>query len=282
MANAEQLHADQHAYWNGPVGEAWAAQQAHTDIQLSPVTQALLAAARIAPGERVLDIGCGCGATTLLAAETAAHVTGLDISVPMLSWARQRGAGRDNIAWLLADAAAHPFEDGSFDLLMSRFGVMFFGDPVAAFANLRRAARAGGRMVFACWRPFEENDWMREPLKAVYAAGVPRQPRPAPEEPGPFAFADPDRVRRILTAAGWPMPTLTPVDVMIDLSAGAGLAQAVEQASNIGPASRALRAAPEELRAPAIAAIRDVLSEYETSDGVRLGGAVWVVSAEAT
>ena len=281
MTDTTQLHADQIAYWNGPGGAHWVAQQAHTDTQLAPVTEALLAAAAPVPGQRVLDIGCGCGTTTLHVADAVGaegHVTGLDVSGPMLGWARQRGGERENLAWVLADAAAHAFPPGGFDLLMSRFGVMFFGNPPAAFANLRAGLRPGGRLVFACWRPFEENTWMRVPLHAAYQH-IPRLPKPGPEDPGPFAFADPERVTRILTGAGWSAPSFTPVDVMLDIAAGGGLDLAVEQATHIGAASRALREAPEETRPAAIAAIREALVPYRDGMSVRLPGAIWIVSA---
>jgi len=279
MSDTDQLHADQIAYWNGSGGAHWVAQQRHTDAQLSPITEAVLAAAAASPGERILDVGCGCGTTTMLLATVAGHVTGLDVSAPMLGWARERSVGRTNIDWVLDDAATHAFAPESFDLLFSRFGVMFFGSPVAAFANLRTALRPGGRLVFVCWRPFDENPWMRVPLHAAYEH-IPRMPRPGPEDPGPFAFADPDRVARILTDAGWSAPKLTPVDVSLDLGAGGGLDRAVEQATHIGAASRALREAPEELRPAAIAAIRAALVPYVRGETVALGGAVWVVRAE--
>jgi SAM-dependent methyltransferase len=280
MTDAHQRHADQIVYWNGPGGAHWVARQAHTDAQLSPITEALLATAAAAPGERVLDIGCGCGTTTLLLADavgSGGRVTGLDVSEPMLGWARQRGAGRDTIDWVLADAASHAFAPASFDLLFSRFGLMFFGDPTAAFTHLRTALRPGGRLVFVCWRAFEENPWMRVALQAAYQH-VPRLPRPGPEDPGPFAFADPDRLRRVLTGAGWPAPSVTPLDVALDLAAGGGLDLAVEQATQIGPASRALREAPEEARPAAIAAIRAALAPFQRGNSVALSGAVWIVS----
>jgi SAM-dependent methyltransferase len=281
MSDADQRHADQIAYWNGPGGAHWVAQQAHTDAQLLPITDAVFAATGASPGERILDIGCGCGTTTILLADAvgpAGHVTGLDVSAPMLGWARQRSAGRDNLTWVLDDAATHAFAPATYDLLFSRFGVMFFGNPVAAFANLRNALKPGGRMVFVCWRPFDENPWMRVPLHAAYEH-IPRLPRPGPEDPGPFAFADPERVARILTEAGWSAPKLTPVDVLLDLGAGGGLDRAVEQATNIGAASRALREAPDELRPAAIAAFRAALVPYVKGGTVALGGAVWVVEA---
>jgi SAM-dependent methyltransferase len=283
MSETEQKHADQLAYWNGPGADHWVAQQAHTDVQLAPISQAVLAAAGAATGERVLDIGCGCGTTTMLLADavgTGGHVTGLDVSAPMLGRARERAGHRSNLDWVLADAATHAFTPAAFDLLFSRFGVMFFGNPVAAFANLRTALRPGGRLVFVCWRAFDENPWMRIPLHAAYAY-VPRLPKPGPEDPGPFAFADPARVERVLTGAGWSAPSFTPVDVMLDLGAGGGLDRALAQATHIGAASRALREAPEETRPPAIAAIRAALEPYVSGETVKLGGAVWVVSANA-
>ncbi len=279
------INAGQIDYWNEKAGHAWVSLQDRLDRQLQPLGDAAMTALAPGPGERVLDIGCGAGATTLLLADAvgpAGHVTGLDVSEPMLGLARQRGAGRDNIGWVLADASTHRFAPASRDLLFSRFGVMFFGDPVAAFANLRTALRPGGRLAFVCWRPFDENPWMRVPLHAVYAAGVQRVPKPGPEDPGPYAFADPDRVRRILTSAGWSEPVLTPVDVSLDVAAGGGLEQAVEQATHIGAASRALRDAPEELRPAAIAAIREALAPHVRDENVPLPGAVWVVTSTSS
>jgi SAM-dependent methyltransferase len=277
MSDAATLHADQLAYWNGPGGAQWVAQQDHTDAVLAPIAETLVEHAAPKPGERVLDIGCGCGATTLLLAARGGHVTGLDVSAPMLDVARRRGAGQD-IDWVLADAstyeAARPF-----DLLASRFGVMFFGEPTTAFTNLRRAARAGARLVFACWRPIAENPWMQVPLHAAYQH-IPRLPKPDPDAPGPFAFADPDRVTRILTGAGWSPPTFDKLDVALDIAAGGGLDAAVQQATNIGAASRALREAPEEDRPAAIAAIRTALAGYADGERVALGGAVWLVTSE--
>jgi SAM-dependent methyltransferase len=283
MTSTEQLHAEQVAYWNGPGGAHWVAQQAHTDVQLAPVADAVLAAAAPAAGERVLDIGCGCGTTTLRLADAVGpggHVTGLDVSEPMLGWARQRGAGRGNVVWVLDDAATRAFAPASCDLLLSRFGVMFFGDPTAAFANLRAAVRPGGRLVFVCWRPFDENPWMRVPLHAAYAAGIPRLAKPSPDDPGPFAFADPARVSRILTGAGWSDPRFTAVDVLLDVAAGGGLDGAVYQASHIGAASRALREAPEETRPAGIAAIGAALAPYARGENVPLPGAVWIVASD--
>jgi SAM-dependent methyltransferase len=281
MTDTDQLQADQFAYWNGPGAEHWVAQQAHTDLMLAPAADALIAHAAPRPGERVLDLGCGCGSTTLLLAPIVGgtgHVTGLDFSAPMLRVARRRGAGLANVAWAEADASSYT-PTQPFDLLVSRFGVMFFGDPVAAFANLRRTLRPGGRLAFVCWRPIAENPWMQVPLHAAYQH-VPRLPKPGPEDPGPFAFADPERVIRILTGAGWSDPRFAKLDLELDIAAGGGLDAAVAQATQIGAASRALRDAPEAARPAAVAAIRAALAPHVDGNRVTLPGAMWLVASD--
>ena len=279
MSDAVERHADQVTYWNGLGGAQWIAQQVQTDAVLEAVAHALIKAAAPESGERLLDIGCGCGSTTLMLAPLAGHVTGLDVSEPMLEVARRRSAGVANIDWVCADAAAYTAQR-PFDLLFSRFGVMFFGDPMTAFENLRRTLRPGGRLVFACWRPLVENPWMQVPLHAAYEH-VPRLPKPEPDDPGPFAFADPERATRVLTGAGWSAPRFTKLDVTLDIAAGGGLEAAVTQATNIGAASLALREASEEVRPAAIAAIRAALLPYARGNTVALAGAIWVVSSES-
>ena len=282
MDDAQQRHAEQQAYWNGPGAEHWVAQQAHTDIMLAPVADAVIAHAAPRPGERLLDIGCGCGGTTLTLAGLvgpAGHATGLDISEPMLAVARARGTGVANADFVSADAATFTAAAPA-DLLFSRFGVMFFGDPQAAFANLRRAMQPGGRLAFVCWRAIAENPWMQVPLHAVYNAGIPRLPKPGPEDPGPFAFADPERVTRVLTGAGWAAPSFSKLDLMLDIAAGGGLQAAVDQATQIGAASRALREGPEELRPAAVEAIRAALAPHASGASLRLPGAMWLVASQ--
>jgi len=156
---------------------------------------------------------------------------------------------------------------------------MFFGDPVAAFANLRTGLAAGGRLRFACWRPINENPWLQIPLHAVYEH-APRLPKPEPEEPGPFAFADTARVTRILTAAGFTKPSFTPLDVQMDLAAGGSLEDAVFHSSAMGPAKRALADQPDMIRAAAIESIRQALTPYASAGGVKLPGAIWLVAAD--
>ena len=234
MADPEQINADQLAFWNGPGGHTWVARQEHTDITLAPVTEALLAFATPQTGERVLDIGCGCGATTLEFARAvgpAGRVAALDISGPMLAegQARAKTAGIANVDWQQADPAMAALDE--FDLLMSAFGVMFFGDPVGAFANMRGAATPGARMAFVCWRALAENPWMEVPMDAV-SRHLPPRPKPVPNAPGMFAFADPERVFEVLTAAGWASPRLENLDLDLDIAAGRGLEEAVVQSTN--------------------------------------------------
>ncbi|MBN9561984.1 MAG: methyltransferase domain-containing protein [Alphaproteobacteria bacterium] len=282
MAETNELHAEQVAFWNGPGAERWVANQTRMDATLAEVLQAAVAHAAPHEGESVLDIGCGCGATTLaLAAKVgpSGRAIGLDVSAPMLEVARRRSTGTANVAWIRADAATHAFDPASVDLLFSRFGVMFFGDPAAAFANLRRALRPNGRIMFACWRPFPENPWMRVPLHAAYAH-VPPLPKLGPEDPGPFSFADPERVTRILTQAGFAEPRFTKRDFAMDLANGEGLDAAVRQATGFGPASRAMEDQPEAARDAAIDAIRTALAPYAKSNGqVALPAAIWLVDS---
>ena len=262
MADPEQINADQLAFWNGPGGHTWVVRQEHTDITLAPVTEALLAFAAPQTGERVLDVGCGCGATTLEFARAvgpAGRVAALDISGPMLAegQARARNAGIANIAWRQADPAMAALD--AYDLLTSAFGVMFFGDPVGAFANTRCAASPGARMAFVCWRALAENPWMEVPMNAV-SRHLPPRPKAVPNAPGMFAFADPERVSEVLTAAGWAAPRLEKLDLDLDIAAGRGLEEAVDQSTKIGAVNSWLRNQPTDVVSAAIASVRAALA----------------------
>ncbi len=271
-------NADQIAYWNATAGATWTEYGPLLDRQLAPLGEAAIRVLAPAAGERILDIGCGCGDTTLaLAARVApgGAVRGVDISVPMLDAARARvvpaGASVD---FREADAQTADLGAGAFNAVYSRFGVMFFNDPVAAFANIRRALRADGRLVFVCWRPLAENAWMREPLEAA----APFLPPPSPANPfgpGPFAFADPVRVCGILRAAGLTAATAVPFDTAIG---GFGPEDALRLALRVGPLGAVLRENPA-LRPPVTDAVRGVLARYATADGVRMPAAVWIFSA---
>ncbi len=284
-ATRDDPNADQIAYWNSDVALRWSAQQERLDAVFAPLTEAALDHAAPGAGQAVLDVGCGCGASVLALARRVGpkgKVTGVDVSKPMLELAAKRvGAEQHgNVELVLADAAAYPFAPGAFDLAFSRFGVMFFADPAAAFANIRGGLARGGRLVFVTWRPMKENPWFVVPLAAAQAH-LPPQPPPEPNAPGPFAFADPDRVRGILAAAGFSAVEIVPHDTMMRIAGPHELAEATQFATQVGPAARALADAEPAARAAAIEAIRDELARREGPEGISFAGAVWLVSARA-
>ena len=282
MTPAQIFNEDQRRRWNGIDGEYWVSHQDRLDRTLAPVTGPLLEFAAPRAGSTVIDAGCGCGATTVEIARAvgpSGRVVGIDVSSGMLAVAAERLRQFGNASCLLGDAAELPLSDLGAELIVSRFGVMFFGDPVAAFANLRTGLGGGGRLRFACWRPIGENPWLQIPLHAVYEH-APRLPKPDPEEPGPFSFADTARVTRILTAAGFTAPSFTPLDIELDIAAGGTLADAALQASSMGPAKRALAEQSNEIRASAVESIRRALAPYASEAGVKLPGAVWLVAAD--
>src|ERR1700674_3646546 len=247
------LNADQIAYWNGPGGQHWTDRQQHQDVLLAPISDILIDRARAKAGERIIDVGCGCGATTIALAQKvgpAGHVFGVDISAPMLARARQIAPAGLPADFVLADATVYPFDPASFDLLVSRFGVMFFADPTLSFANLRQALKPSGRLAFACWREPRENPFFMAPLQAVYKH-VPKPPLPGPEDPGPFSFASEARVHRILGEAGFRGIAMEPCDLALDIAIGHGLDAAIESALSIGPAARALAEQPPDMIAAA-------------------------------
>ena len=276
-------NADQIAFWNGVAGRHWTDRQSAQDIVLGPVTDKLIARTRAQAGQRILDIGCGCGAIAIELARQvgpSGHVLGIDISVPMLERARQLTPRELPADYVLADATVYPFDPASFDILVSRFGVMFFADPVLSFRNLRTALRPQGRLVFACWREPRENGWMMAPLMAVYKH-VPKLPQLGPEDPGPFSFADEMRVKRILGEAGFTDIAMEACPLAFDVAAGRGLEAAVQGALEIGPASRALEGHPPEVVSAAIESIRETLTPFVRGQSVLLPGAIWVVTARA-
>ena len=281
MVTADEVNSDMLSFWDGQGGHTWVARQTHTDITLTPVTQALLAFAAPCPGERVLDVGCGCGAPTLEFARAvgpSGRVAALDISGPMLAEgeARATAAGIANVDWRQADPATAALD--GFDLLTSAFGVMFFGDPVAAFANMHRAADANARMAIVCWRSLAENPWMEIPMDAV-ARHLPPRPTPIPHAPGMFAFADPERVSEVLMAAGWAPPHFEMLDIDLDIAAGRGLEEAVEQSTQIGAVNSWLRNQPADVVSAAVSSLREALAPHEDRGSVRLSGAMWLISS---
>jgi ubiquinone/menaquinone biosynthesis C-methylase UbiE len=276
-------NADQIAYWNGPGGQHWTDRQQAQDTLLAPVSDILIDRASAKTGERIVDVGCGCGATSVALAQrvgATGHVLGIDISAPMLARARQLAPPVAPVEFVLADATVYPFEQASFDLLVSRFGVMFFAEPALSFTNLRGALRPSGRLTFACWREPRDNPWLMMPLQAVYQH-APKLPQLGPEDPGPFAFASEARVNRILSEAGFAGIKMERCDLSLDLAVGRGLEAAVEGALEIGPASRALAEQPPDVVAAATVSIREALTPFVRGQSVPLAASIWIVTATA-
>lgn len=277
---AEIDNATQIADWNGVMGQRWATLQQEIDGIVVPFGEAALAAAAAQPGERVIDVGCGCGDTSITLARTvgpAGAVLGVDVSAPMLAVARERGAGLPQLAFSDADASVAALPQG-IDLLFSRFGVMFFDRPVPALAHLRASLRAGGRCVFVCWRTPRDNPWTMTPLVAARAA-LNVTPAPVdPFAPGPFAFADEARLRGLLAEAGFGDIALARFDAPVTL--GPTPRAAAENALRVGPTSRFLTEVGEQHRATVCAAVEAALAPLAAADGsVKLNGSTWVVSA---
>jgi SAM-dependent methyltransferase len=276
------VNAEQSAHWNTSAGPRWATLADRTDRLFGAITAALLKYAEPQAGEAVLDVGCGCGVTSLAAAQAvgpAGSVLGVDFSAPMLAVAerRARDAGRSNVTFIEADAALHAFEPQRFDLLISQLGIMFFDDPVRAFANLYSALRPGGRLRVACFRTLIENDWFSVPLAA--ARKIVNVPPPGnPTAPGPTSLADPDHARTVLRAAGFGSIELRPLNVL--LPAGTP-AQAVELFARVGSLSRALAGATDDQREAVSATLEEALRDYESSGEVELGAGLWLISARA-
>jgi len=277
-------NADQIAYWNGPGGQRWADRQQAQDILLKPIADTLIDRAKPKAGERIIDVGCGSGATSIAFAQqvgSSGHVFGIDISGPMLARARASAPRELPVDFALADATIYPFDPASFDLLASRFGVMFFAEPSRSFANMRKALRPSGRLAFACWREPCENPFFMAPLQAVYKH-VPKLPQQGPEDPGPFSFASEARVHRILGEAGFTEIAMEPHNLALDVAIGRGLEAAVQGALEIGPASRALEGQPADVRAAATNSIREVLSTFARGETVPLPASIWIVTARAS
>ncbi len=273
------------ADWNGRSGEQWVANQARLDAMLAAFGDAAIAAAAPGEGEQVLDVGCGAGATSqALAARVGprGHVLGVDISAPLIDRAREAAPAGAPLTFELADAGTAALPGQAFDLLFSRFGVMFFDDPAAAFAHMRGSLKPGGRLAFVCWRGGAENDWVRLPMAAV-ASLVPLPPPPDPEAPGPFSFGDSGRVVRILTDAGFTDVSIAPFDHPVPFGHGAtreaAVDNAVDMAFQVGPLARLLAQQPDEIRARAAEAVRRAFAAKPGERSVMIDGAAWIVTA---
>jgi SAM-dependent methyltransferase len=265
--------------WKGASGNAWVEMQHVLDAMLAPFTPLVLDGALRAETHRVLDVGCGAGATTLAAARRLGadgSCTGVDVSPPLIEAARRRAheAAPGNARFVLGDAQTHAFEPDAFDALVSRFGVMFFADPVAAFANLHRAIRPEGTLAFVAWRSPRENPFMTEAARAA-APFLPALAPPDPAAPGQWAFADPSRVRGILEASGWRDVAIEPVDVPSSVA----VADLDEYLARLGPVGVALQDADDATRSRVTAAVRAAFDRYVEGDIARFTAACWRVTS---
>jgi SAM-dependent methyltransferase len=271
-------------YWNSAATRPWAEQHERTDRALATLATTALNLAAPQPGEQVLDIGCGSGTTVLeLAARVGplGHVLGADVSELSVVRARERiaAAGLRHAEVIEADVATHPFVAGRFDLGFSRLGVMFFGDPTAAFTNVHRAMKPMGRLVLAVFRPARENPWTSAPVSSVRHL-LPPMPLPAPDAPGMFSWGEPARVQRILEGAGFREILLTSIDLEYQLAGAGGAAEAAEFALMFGPLTR-MSGLSAEQREAVRSTLENFFQSYVTPQGVALPSAYWIVQARA-
>ena len=274
IANEEMANA-----WDGEEGDRWVEHADRYDAAGTRYAQRLLATAAIAGGESVIDVGCGTGGTTRDAARLAApgRVLGVDLSTGMLDLARRRAddEGLANVAFERADAQVHPFEPEAFDVGISSFGVMFFADPVAAFANIARALRRDGRLVFMVWRELARNEWITA-IRDALAVGR-SLPSPPPNAPGPFGLADETHVRTVLVGAGFTDVGVTSVDEPIELGRDADDAWSFVR--TLGIVKGLTSDLDDAMRARALADVQAVLDRHATPDGVLFAGSAWLVTA---
>ncbi|HXS79701.1 MAG TPA: class I SAM-dependent methyltransferase [Gammaproteobacteria bacterium] len=277
--NAEQhANAEQIALWNGAAGHGWVDAQESLDRVLEPFQHRIVEAVAARRPQSVLDVGCGTGSTTLAVSRLLAKrstAVGVDISEPMIALARAR-AERENAPprFICTDAQTYAFEPASFDMIVSRFGTMFFDDSVRAFENLRRAAAKGAGLAVIVWRRAAENPFMTTAERAA-APFLPDMPARRPDEPGQFAFADRDRVHAILEKSGWSDIDIRPLDVECRLP----LAELTTYLSKVGPASRAIQGLDERSRARVIETVRAAFDPFVHGAEVRFVAACWTVSA---
>lgn len=272
--NDEQIE-----FWNSRAGETWVEAQEQMDLMLAPLSALALDAAAPQPGERAIDVGCGCGDTSLAIANRGAAVWGVDISAPMLARAKTRAEGMKDVAFTETDAATQSYTP-DHDLVFSRFGVMFFADPVAAFANIKTGLTPSGRLVFVCWQAAAANAWLSIAGRAVQPflpEADPEADPVNPRAPGPFAFADATYLETILASAGY--ANIDIASVTPTLHVGDDMDDAMRFQSRIGPLSRVLAELDDAQRKAALDAARAALAEHETAAGIDLISAAWVVSA---
>jgi SAM-dependent methyltransferase len=273
-------NTEQRDFWTDDAGPIWVAQRAGMDALFSGVLETTLRRANLEAGQSVLDIGCGAGSSTLAVADLvgdSGYVTGIDISRTLLDDARGRAMGRTNVAFLEADAQTHPLVPQSADAIVSRFGVMFFEDSVAAFCNMATAFRAGGTLSFSAWGAIGENPFFTLPARIARQILGPI-PKSDPDAPGPFAFRDPDRITSVLTAAGLSPQIDVREELLICPQGPQALARIMCQ---IGPAHSALLYHKADIAAQTVLmeALVDALCAYQTEDGIAIPAQINYVTA---
>jgi SAM-dependent methyltransferase len=283
MQNAAQIE-----FWNGDTGQNWVTHDALMETMLSPLGERVLDSLPVIPGAHALDIGCGCGHPTLSLARRIGpngSVVGIDISQPMLAVAKTLADKAPSksapVTFIKADAQTHRFSGKAFDLVFSRFGVMFFEDPVAAFRNIRSAMRPDGRLAFCCWQPRTVNPFMTVPAMAAMEL-LPPPPEMPPRAPGPFAFEDAGYVDSILSEAGFTTIDITPVSQPLIFGKGLSAEEIIDRLVQIGPIAQMVREAPDALRQPVLAKVKTAISPYYSeASGMTLEGNFWQVNAAA-
>jgi len=280
MSNSEQLE-----YWNGEAGERWARDDDVMARLLQPVAELILEQADLGGCQDAIDVGCGGGSQSALLAQhlgAGSSVTGVDISGPLLGVARGRAAvapaGSGRLEFLQADASDYGFVAGSFDLVFSRFGVMFFDDPIAAFSNISSALRPGAKLAFACWQSLQQNAWLWEPLQAALTL-LPPPPAAAPDAPGPFSLADPQRIEQVLTAAGFADVSASSHRIDLCFDGATTLRDNARDLVQVGPINSLLEGQDEALREQVLDRVAEVLEPYYSDQALHLPGAIWLVQA---
>ena len=282
MTEFEGPNAQQHAYWNEVAGPKWVQLDAQINDQIEALGLEAIERAAPQPGESVLDVGCGCGHSSQELARRVGkkgRVVGVDLSEPMLALARSRASDLPQLGYDAADAQSHMFAAGGFDLVFSRFGVMFFEDPLAAFSNLFDALVPRGRFVFVCWQEIGRNPWMAVPG----AAAMQHLDRPAPPDPfapGPFAFADANRVAGMLEAAGFEAVRHASHEGQVTVGRGLSGEQILEFLLQMGPAGAAMREAPPEVQKRVRVSVSEAVEPLMTDGGMVADAATWIVHAE--
>ena len=285
---ADEANAEQVEYWNGEAGQNWVERDKQMAMTLRPIGGEAIAAALVQPGEAVLDIGCGCADTSfslLQSVGATGRVLGVDISGPMLEAATNRAKQlpdelQDAIVFEHADASIYPFEPASFDLIFSRFGVMFFADPAAAFANIRKALKPEGRIAFICWAPVPENEWITLPMSAALQH-IPRPEPMPPNAPGPFGLSDRAYTEQVLSEAGYTDINIVSTRPLMRFGHGIERDGVADFFVDIGPAARVLIDTPPELIETVRLAMAEAVMPRYDGETINLNASCWIVTASS-